>query len=130
MYQTTDLLAKTERRNVTPDSAGPAGAVIAGRPLLCLTPGGSRTLHNNTTRPVAPPHRPRFPDVVPVAQRAAAGDRAALADLFERYRRLMFWVARRVLRHQEDAEDVAQNCWLLFMTKIGTRSGFDPDRGE
>ena len=44
---------------------------------------------------------------------ALQGDQEALDFLFTRYRRLLYDLARRILRNHEEAEDAVQNCLLL-----------------
>ena len=44
---------------------------------------------------------------------ALQGDQEALHVLFTRYRRLLYDLAHRVLRNDEEAEDAVQNCLLL-----------------
>jgi len=44
---------------------------------------------------------------------ALQGDQEALHVLFARYRRLLYDLAHRVLRNDEEAEDAVQNCLLL-----------------
>ena len=44
---------------------------------------------------------------------ALQGDQEALDVLFTRYRRLLYDLARRILRNHEEAEDAVQNCSLL-----------------
>jgi RNA polymerase sigma-70 factor (ECF subfamily) len=53
------------------------------------------------------------------------GDAAAI--LFERYQRIVFHLALRLLRSAEDAEDVVQNVFLEII-KVARR--FDPERGS
>ena len=45
-------------------------------------------------------------------ERLAAGDDAALAELYDRYGRVAFAVARRILRSDELAEDAVQEAFL------------------
>lgn len=57
--------------------------------------------------------------------RARAGDARAFDRLVERHGRLVLSVARNLLGHREDAEDVAQEVFLRFYRSLGR---FDPSR--
>jgi len=58
--------------------------------------------------------------------RLVAGDHSALAVLFDRYHRLVFSVAVRILRDEGEAEDVVQTVFLnIFQDAIN----FDPLKG-
>ena len=58
--------------------------------------------------------------------RLIAGDHSALAVLFDRYHRLVFSVAVRILRDEAEAEDVVQTVFLnIFESAIN----FDPLKG-
>jgi RNA polymerase sigma-B factor len=59
-------------------------------------------------------------------QRAAEGDRAARADLVERYMRLASMLARRYSRTSEPLEDLEQVACLGLVHAVDR---FDPDRG-
>jgi RNA polymerase sigma-70 factor (ECF subfamily) len=56
--------------------------------------------------------------------KASNGD--ALAVLFDRYQRLVYYVALKILRNIEDAEDVVQNVFLEI-SRVAWQ--FDPRRG-
>jgi RNA polymerase sigma-70 factor, ECF subfamily len=56
-----------------------------------------------------------------------SGDGDALGPLFERYARLVFQTAFRVLRSHDDAEDVTQE---VFLWLVQDGSNFDPARGS
>ncbi len=58
---------------------------------------------------------PQDPDL-PLARRAIAGDKEALAELFWRYKDLVFGVAARVLGDEAEAADVLQDVFLLLLT--------------
>ena len=60
-----------------------------------------------TARPVAPRD-----DDVALAQRVAAGDRAAFAGLMAQYNRRLYRLARAVLRDRTEAEDALQDAYL------------------
>jgi RNA polymerase sigma-70 factor, ECF subfamily len=56
--------------------------------------------------------------------KTSSGD--ALAVLFDRYQRLVYHIALKILRNIEDAEDVVQNVFLEI-SQMAQR--FDPERG-
>jgi RNA polymerase sigma-70 factor (ECF subfamily) len=56
----------------------------------------------------------------------ASGCHDAITVLFDRYSRLVFRVAERILRNPEEAEDVLQ---LVFLTIFRMAAKFDPQRG-
>ncbi|MCI0342854.1 MAG: sigma-70 family RNA polymerase sigma factor [Planctomycetales bacterium] len=58
---------------------------------------------------------PQDPDL-PLARRAISGDKEALAELFGRYKDLVFGVAARVLGDEAEAADVLQDVFLLLLT--------------
>lgn len=58
-----------------------------------------------------------LPDAVLVAK-AKAGDFAAFDKLISRYEKRVWTLARRMLRHQEDAEDVMQNTFLTAFENL------------
>jgi RNA polymerase sigma-70 factor, ECF subfamily len=58
-----------------------------------------------------------------LAARAARGDQQAFTLLVERYRRLIYSLAYRVVLNQEDALDVTQNVYLRLVQRIGTYDG-------
>lgn len=60
-------------------------------------------------------------------RRVAAGDRGAVDDLYERFRRPAFALARRVLGDDVLAEDVLQD---VFVSVWRNPSGFDAARGS
>jgi len=49
--------------------------------------------------------------------RIAAEDREALAILFRRHYRLVYWIARKILRNVTEAEDLAQDVFLHIARK-------------
>jgi RNA polymerase sigma-70 factor (ECF subfamily) len=51
----------------------------------------------------------------------------ALAALFERYQRLVFAVARRILGDSAEAEDLAQDVFIEIYRKANL---YDPEKGE
>jgi RNA polymerase sigma-70 factor (ECF subfamily) len=55
-----------------------------------------------------------------------AGEHSALAVLFDRYHRLVFSVAVRILRDQGEAEDVVQ---IVFLNIFESATNFDPRKG-
>ena len=59
--------------------------------------------------------------------RIARGDEGALAELYDRFGRVAYGLAVRVLRDPALAEDAVQDA---FLTAWRTASGFDPRRGS
>jgi RNA polymerase sigma-70 factor (ECF subfamily) len=55
-----------------------------------------------------------------------AGVNDALAVLFERYHRLVFSIALKIVRDRGEAEDVTQNVFLKIYSSVAQ---FDPDKG-
>ena len=55
-----------------------------------------------------------------------AGVNDALAVLFERYHRLVFSIALKIVRDRSEAEDVTQNVFLEIYSSVAQ---FDPTRG-
>jgi RNA polymerase sigma-70 factor (ECF subfamily) len=56
----------------------------------------------------------------------ASGSREAIGLLFRRYRRVVWTVARRILRDDTEAEDLCQEVFLLLFQKANV---FDPSKG-
>src|SRR3954454_17638588 len=76
-------------------------------------PCADRTLHvtmGAVTRPARPPEQ-SSPDA-DLLRRIAAGDAGAVDDLYERFRRPAFALARRILADDTLAEDVLQDVFL------------------
>ena len=59
-------------------------------------------------------------------RRIGAGDRAAFADLYDRYSKPLYSFALRVVNNPKDAEDVLQEVFLKIWEKA---AGFDEDIG-
>ena len=57
----------------------------------------------------------------------AARDEAALAQLYDRYDRILFGLLMRILNNREEAEDVLQEVFLQVWRKA---EDFDEDRGR
>ena len=57
----------------------------------------------------------------------AARDEAALAQLYDRYRTILFGLLMRILNNREEAEDVLQEVFLQVWRKAGD---FDESRGR
>src|ERR687889_412396 len=77
------------------------------------------------TRPARPPER-SSPDA-DLLRRIAAGDAAAVDDLYARFRRPAFALARRILADDTIAEDVLQDVFLSVWRDPGA---FDRARGS
>ena len=77
------------------------------------------------TRPARPPEQ-SSPDA-DLLRRIAAGDAAAVDDLYERFRRPAFALARRILADETLAEDVLQDVFLSVWCDPGA---FDGRRGS
>ena len=60
-------------------------------------------------------------------QRLVAGDTTALGELFERYAKLVFSVALRIIRDKHEAEELLQDVFLYVQRKSHT---FDASRGD
>ncbi len=59
--------------------------------------------------------------------RLQAGDRSALAELYDRHSPVMYGVALRILQNRTEAEDALQEAWLQAWKQ---RRAFDPTRGN
>lgn len=59
--------------------------------------------------------------------RMAAGDRTALAQLYDRLARPLFATATRILRDPKEAEDVVHDVFIALWEKA---SSYDPSRGS
>ena len=59
--------------------------------------------------------------------RVATGDRRSFAELYDRFSRVLFSVAYRVLNSQEAAEDVLQDVFIQIWEKAPL---YDPQRGK
>ena len=57
----------------------------------------------------------------------AARDEAALAQLYDRYRVILFGLLMRILNNREEAEDVLQEVFLQVWRKA---EDFDEERGR
>ncbi|HEX7332928.1 MAG TPA: sigma-70 family RNA polymerase sigma factor [Pyrinomonadaceae bacterium] len=57
----------------------------------------------------------------------AAGDEVALAELYDRYRAILFGLLMRILNNREEAEDVLQEVFLQVWRKA---ADFDETRGR
>jgi len=60
-------------------------------------------------------------------ERIADGQSQALEELYDRYAPLVFSVVRKILRHEEDAEEALQDTWLQLWRKP---NAYDPKRGS
>jgi RNA polymerase sigma factor (sigma-70 family) len=90
--------------------------------------GTFRTLHVTMGLVSRPPRSPEDGAAdVELVRRVAAGDRGAVDDLYERFRRPAFALARRVLGDDALAEDVLQDVFLSIWRNPGA---FDGSRGN
>lgn len=62
-----------------------------------------------------------------IVRRVADGDQAAIAELYDRYRQVVFGLALRVLRDRGEAEEVHLDTFLQVWR---TASRYDPGRGS
>jgi RNA polymerase sigma-70 factor (ECF subfamily) len=58
-----------------------------------------------------------------LARLAAAGDRAAFAEIHHRYRGFVYSIALRMTRNEADAEDLTQESFLRLLRRIGSFRG-------
>jgi RNA polymerase sigma-70 factor, ECF subfamily len=70
---------------------------------------------------------PGSPDDAVLAANLASGDQDALTVLFDRYRDLVFSIARRILRDDGEAEETVQQVFLDIFRSI---TQFDPAKGN
>ena len=61
-----------------------------------------------------------------LAVAAAAGDRAALGDIYDRYADTLYELCRVILRDPHEASDAVQDTFVIAATRIGGLR--DPDR--
>lgn len=93
-------------------------------------PGGPRSGNSGQS----PPHGGRPVSFGPdngredamLVARMAAGDREALARLYDRLAKPLFATATRILRDPREAEDVVHDIFLAMWEKAGS---YDPSRG-
>lgn len=62
-----------------------------------------------------------------IIERIAAGDRAAMAELYDRHADVVFSLACRIMREPADAEDVVQD---VFTQAWRQASRYDPERAS
>lgn len=91
-------------------------------------PGGRRDggRSNSGGDPVNSDHDSGREDAMLVA-RMAAGDRTALASLYDRLSRPLFATASRILRDPKEAEDVVHDVFIALWEKADS---YDPSRGS
>ncbi len=58
-----------------------------------------------------------------IVEKAQQGDKASLAELVKIYSPKIYGLALRMMRNEEDAEDVLQETFVLMIRKISTFSG-------
>ena len=58
-----------------------------------------------------------------LARLAAAGDRAAFAEIHHRHRGFVYAIALRMTRNEADAEDLTQESFLCLLRRIGSFRG-------
>jgi RNA polymerase sigma-70 factor (ECF subfamily) len=76
----------------------------------------------------AAPYIPRLQDTdVALLTAIAAHDEVALAQLYDRYRAILFGLLMRILNNREEAEDVLQEVFLQVWRKA---EDFDENRGR
>ena len=73
----------------------------------------------------APVYVDQDADDLALVARCRAGDTRAFEPIVERYRRVLYTVALRMLGNAEEANDVAQNAFVKAFQKLDT---FDPNR--
>jgi RNA polymerase sigma-70 factor (ECF subfamily) len=61
----------------------------------------------------------RDEDDVRILERIARGEEPAIAELYDRYGRLLFSFGMRILRSQHEAEDLLQEIFLQVWNKVG-----------
>jgi len=64
---------------------------------------------------------------IELLRKAAGGDRAAFAQLYDAYSRILYSAALRILNNSEDALDVTQDTFLQIWDKAAL---YDPARGR
>lgn len=86
--------------------------------------GGPAPQPSGRPRPTA--SRPRDPADELLVRRIVDGDQAALGELYDRYGRPAYSLARRICADDGIAEDVVQEVFLTFWKNPGR---YDPERG-
>src|SRR5437016_3872257 len=104
--------------------------VIESSRLLQFCPRGSRVWSGEMSLS-KPPCEIRSDDLCKLSveelmQQATTGRLDAMAILFDRYHRLVFDVAFRIVRDPGEAEDVVQN---VFLDVFRAMANFDPRKG-
>ena len=66
-------------------------------------------------------------DDLSLVRRVQAGEKAALAELYDRHAALMYGTAVRILRSEPEAEDALQDAWIQVWSRSAT---FEPKRGS
>jgi RNA polymerase sigma-70 factor (ECF subfamily) len=56
-------------------------------------------------------------------EQTLAGDQSAYADLVKRHQRFVFTLAMRFAKNREDAEEVAQDCFIKAYRSLGSFNG-------
>lgn len=109
-------------------AAAPAGWIEAAlvRQAAAADPIGSAP--RSVTDPLEAPSDATddVPDAA-LVRAVAAGDRGALATLYDRYASLVMAVGVRILRNRRDAEDIAHDVFLEVWRRAGT---YDPAKAS
>lgn len=72
---------------------------------------------------LAPPDPEHTPADSALVRAAQAGDRSAMEQLLERHHQKIYGICRRMLRHEEDASDAAQEVFVSIVRNLEGFSG-------
>ena len=86
--------------------------------FLCLFCGNPFRCHRPYIHRLQPERAQE--DDVELLKAIAAKDEAALAQLYDRYRVILFGLLMRILNNREEAEDVLRKCFCRFGAKRKT----------
>jgi RNA polymerase sigma-70 factor (ECF subfamily) len=104
---------------------GRAGWIDAGLLRQAASADHSRSAPRVVTEPS--PEQPDQVSDAALVRAVAAGDRPALAMLYDRYASLVMAVGVRILRNRRDAEDIAHDVFLEVWRRAGT---YDPAKAS